>query len=495
MKKLFTILLALTCASAIFAAKYDCKIDGIYYNLNNTSMTATVTNRVGGEWPKNGSYSGSIVIPSSITYKKQTYSVTTIGESAFRFCYGLTSVTIPNSVTTIEEAAFNWCTHLTSVTIPSSVTTIGKNAFSAKLGLASVTILNPNVKIADNAFVNSYIRNFYCGKSVDLSKAAGTFGKVLRLSDEELLCLLPFDQYAKSFVESQVNEWQKKGEFEKTSDWQARVNETTRKQKIDSLVRAVKKNYLAFYQKQNSPTFSLGTYDADNEVYLVQSSSKQDLLVAVPIADASYVKQNWARHTASPKYDIQGTEVVLTSADFSFPNNKTYTYKANQKLTYSTADINYNFEPIELPEMQIVSVGGGTAPAPQAQPQAAQYISSVTITTPVDLTPMSSVLVSYKNIFGKYEMPDLDVTFPYVVIRVKLTGAPNLIRLAKQSLSLDLGQAYIVEQTVPQEDKILFLVPTGVKNIYLTDGNGQRQLLYSGRLQPNTIYDGTVEVK
>ncbi|MBQ2426267.1 MAG: leucine-rich repeat domain-containing protein, partial [Lachnospiraceae bacterium] len=37
-------------------------------------------------------------------------SVTTIGNSAFRYCTGLTSVTIPDSVTTIGNYVFYNCT-------------------------------------------------------------------------------------------------------------------------------------------------------------------------------------------------------------------------------------------------------------------------------------------------------------------------------------------------------------------------------------------------
>ena len=44
-------------------------------------------------------------------------SVTTIGESAFYGCTGLTNVTIPNSVTSIEGGAFQNCTRLKKVYI------------------------------------------------------------------------------------------------------------------------------------------------------------------------------------------------------------------------------------------------------------------------------------------------------------------------------------------------------------------------------------------
>ena len=65
-------------------------------------------------------------------------SVTSIGNDAFEYCSGLTSVTIPNSVTSIGDYAFYGCSGLISVTIPNSVTSIGFRAFADCSNLKSV---------------------------------------------------------------------------------------------------------------------------------------------------------------------------------------------------------------------------------------------------------------------------------------------------------------------------------------------------------------------
>jgi len=58
------------------------------------------------------------------------YPVTRIGDGAFQFCSGLTSVTISETVTRIGSAAFAGCAALTEVILPASVTQIGTDAFS-----------------------------------------------------------------------------------------------------------------------------------------------------------------------------------------------------------------------------------------------------------------------------------------------------------------------------------------------------------------------------
>ena len=135
--KLISILIALAAGvGTIFAEKV--KIGDLYYNLNTDNLTAEVT----WENEYSGNYTNlvSAVIPASVTYDSQTYSVTSLGKWALYKCVNLTSVTIPNSVTSIGESAFSYCRGLISITIPESVTRIGKSAFEGCKSLTSVTI-------------------------------------------------------------------------------------------------------------------------------------------------------------------------------------------------------------------------------------------------------------------------------------------------------------------------------------------------------------------
>jgi len=114
----FTLLLAVLMsmvglqAFADFDTSTKIQVGDLYYYLDNDNLQAEVASKTRG-----GYYTDDIVIPSDITHEAKTYSVTSIGDAAFSGCYGLTSVTIPNSVTSIGYAAFDYCSGLTSINI------------------------------------------------------------------------------------------------------------------------------------------------------------------------------------------------------------------------------------------------------------------------------------------------------------------------------------------------------------------------------------------
>ena len=153
MKKLLLFLIALIALSAqtwAYDFSYTYQGQTLYYYI--VDGNAQVTYQTYQDYsPSYTNLTGSLTIPSSVTYNGTTYSVTSIGEYAFRNCSGLTSVTIPNSVTSIDGAFFN-CSGLTSLTIPNSVTSIGNYAFQLCSSLTSVTIGNSVTSIGSSAF-------------------------------------------------------------------------------------------------------------------------------------------------------------------------------------------------------------------------------------------------------------------------------------------------------------------------------------------------------
>ena len=183
-KRYFLSLLAILAYSTIYAYDYmdpkyyDFDVNGIYYTItSNTDHTVAVTYGLRGsidsneedEFTENNgiiqyyygdggeylyyiinifltgsyvqqyAYSGSLSIPSSVTYNEINYQVTAIDSHAFENCSGITSIIIPNSVTSIGARAFKGCSGLTSVTIGSTTPpSIYSDTF---VGLGSTAIL------------------------------------------------------------------------------------------------------------------------------------------------------------------------------------------------------------------------------------------------------------------------------------------------------------------------------------------------------------------
>ena len=178
MKKLLFTFLAVMCCMAM-NAQTAFEVNGIKYSVTGENTVEVVI--------KDPSYSGTVVIPSAVTYSNITYNVTGIGDGAFQFCTNLTSINIPYSVTSIGDWAFP--AGLNSITvdiensvydsryncnaiietatntliagckntiIPSDVTRIGNDAFRGCLQLTSVTIPSGLTYIGDNAFMNCW---------------------------------------------------------------------------------------------------------------------------------------------------------------------------------------------------------------------------------------------------------------------------------------------------------------------------------------------------
>ena len=137
----------------------DFVVDGIYYHVEDGQ--ATVTNN-----GHTGCYSGDVVIPEEVTYGGMTYPVVAIGDSAFKNCTALTSITLGDSIKTIEASAFQGCSGLTSITIPEAVTMIRSNAFAGCSGIKSVVFNPVNYDYALHEFRDCPVETLVFGNHV-----------------------------------------------------------------------------------------------------------------------------------------------------------------------------------------------------------------------------------------------------------------------------------------------------------------------------------------
>ena len=82
--------------------------------------------------------------------------VTSIGESAFSGCTGLTSIEFPEKLSSIGSAAFGGCEGLTSITIPEGVASVEGSTFRNCSGLSDVKLPSSLTSIGDFAFSDCY---------------------------------------------------------------------------------------------------------------------------------------------------------------------------------------------------------------------------------------------------------------------------------------------------------------------------------------------------
>ena len=224
----------------------DFIVDGIKYSTTGADSVTVSAN----------SYTGNIIIPSTVVNSTKIYTVSSISDGSFYNCSGLTSVfipssvtligryafiecknlininidvnnpiylsingvvfskdkstiiccpngkqsqyVIPNSVVSIKEGAFSYCKKLTSIVIPNTVTIIGDEAFENCIGLTSITIPSSVISIGKFPFI-SCSGLMFVGVDVLNSKYTSVDG-VLYTKNKDVIVYFPVGRNNTSYI-------------------------------------------------------------------------------------------------------------------------------------------------------------------------------------------------------------------------------------------------------------------------------------------------------
>lgn len=190
-----------------------------------------------------------------------------------------------------------------------------------------------------------------------------------------------YSQYAKEYVEARLKKWQAKDSYETVAEYQARVNEQSRKAEFDRLLKEAEKEYVRRYTaglRFNDMT--LQPYDADNGVFLVESKFGQ-LIVPVPRDnnEAKVFESSWGgMQFKNPDFYVSGDRLMLSGLTFVTPTGKSYRYDGDRNLNYVATQVDVNFDPISTE-----AFAQNAAPAAQSRVKT-QTVSAGGIISEVD---------------------------------------------------------------------------------------------------------------
>lgn len=307
-------------------------------------------------------------------------SVTKLGESCFRGCVRLQDVTLPENLQIMERNCFMQCESLTHVKIPDGVTdlqskyeygvysggcfsecknleyvklpknlkSIGAHSFFKCHKLKSITFPKSLEVIGESAFEGceslTDIRGFHDGIKLKVSFYLGTSITSLPFEKSCLDSLKnTFAYYAEGRIQKAIGEWQKKRDFETRAQYQERLSKENQNKKVQELVQEAIKGYTAKYPLNAS----LGAYDADYQLYKIQTRYG-DKYVKVPLSEAPSFKQNFKNTDVTATYVATKDGLVINDLSVTI-NGKSY---LAEKSALEVASYNVELPEVEMPYQQ-----------------------------------------------------------------------------------------------------------------------------------------------
>ncbi len=217
-----------------------------------------------------------------------------------------------------------------------------------------------------------------------------------------------YASYSKEYVTTRLEKWGTKGEFERESDFNKRVNDETVNAKYEELSRECANEYLRLYTNAlRINDLKLKPYDTEYETFGIESEYGP-IVLRVPMknGEAENFKKEWNQiHFQAPTFFINSDgQVRIGSMNFTTPSGKTYAYRDDAGLQYGSPAPVVDFGTI---------LATHTRKQPSGNSQMAQGGKIITVTSDVD-----------KNIpqYGK----ENSNTVALIIANEKYSNVPNV---------------------------------------------------------------------
>ncbi|MDE6300980.1 MAG: caspase family protein [Muribaculaceae bacterium] len=192
-----------------------------------------------------------------------------------------------------------------------------------------------------------------------------------------------FNDFGVTYVSEQLGNWGARGKFEKLEAYTKRIQAGEVAEKVKQFTREAETEYIKRYGHQlRINDLKLGSYDPDNETYLV-STEYGDIVLPVPVkgGEAELFASSWNKvNIRAPKFIVRNDRPTLAEITFVTPNGKSYTYNSEAAAGYTAPDL------VGVDWNALIAAGQGSSSAAQ-QPQAAdrsQASTTITFKSDVD---------------------------------------------------------------------------------------------------------------
>ncbi|MBP3538108.1 MAG: caspase family protein [Muribaculaceae bacterium] len=381
MKRLLLTLAATALATTAMLAAESTVQGGVKYEVINHSEASCKAAKAGDKTVT------EITVMPLVMIDGAARTVTEVQEDGFRGCKYVKKLVLPNTIKKIGPNAFRDCKSLVSVTLPDEAEVElslavydngGNGPFYGCSVLSDVrgnTVSTP-LYVLNKAFIKCKNVPFY--KDIPMLMKSVLAKSSMANVDQQVPA---FSEFAKDRVRNPLRDWKRRKPYESAEQFAERVTPETTQDKTLALVTDARSEYIRLYAPISLQGV-VGEYDADYNMFEVETPLTGSFYVKVPADQAKAFKESFSSVKLEPTYGIYNDKLAVVRCKVSLGGIEYEVPAADELDTEELAKVVLYDGPSQ--EALIAAASQAAAPAAPAAP------AKKTITSPVDKNIPSS---------------------------------------------------------------------------------------------------------